>query len=290
MADITPDTACPTDVSRPVADRLARHWRGLTVSAIALLALVGWAYLAAAVAFGGRVADMGFGIAALQPLLDRLAGTVPALARAGGGHGPLMPAMAAWGAGDVALVFVMWAAMVFAMMVPTAAPTFRAYARAGGATAGWVMAGYTAVWLAVAVVATLAQTALTTAGALAPHMAPAGFALSVSILIAAGLYQFTPLKLACLARCRRPALLDERPLPAARAFRLGIDEGVACLGCCWALMAVMFAAGLMNLVAMAFLGALMGTEKLAKGLWLTYAIGSLLLVAGLTLAAGSFLG
>ncbi|WP_083656466.1 DUF2182 domain-containing protein [Mongoliimonas terrestris] len=294
MTHVSPhSTPHATDVATArLADdaRFARRSRLLTLAAVGVLAAVGWFYLVAAVAFGGRAADMGFGMAALQPLFDRLAATAPTVAAGGGEHGPLMPGMSAWGTADVALVFVMWGAMVFAMMLPSAAPTFRTYARSGIRIATAVMAGYTAVWLGVAVIGTGVQTALTTAGALAPHMAPVGSALSVSILIAAGLYQFMPLKHACLYRCRHPVVLDEPGLPAGRAFRLGLAEGIACLGCCWALMAVMFAAGLMNLVAMAFLGALMGTEKLANGLWLTYVIGGILLTAGLTLAAGSFLG
>lgn len=282
----------PTD--RPAAQlaaALGRRWRGLTLAAVALLALIGWAWLAAAVALGGSSAAMGPGMAAIAPLLDRLAAAAPGLAAAGGGHGPLMPGMAAWGVLDVVAVFAMWAAMVFAMMLPTAAPTFRAYALVGGRAAFAVMGGYTAVWLAVAVVATAAQTGLTAVGALAPHMTPAGVALSASVLVAAGLYQFTPLKQACLWRCRnpRPALLEDGA-GAGLAFRIGAEEGLACLGCCWALMAVMFAAGLMNLVVMALLGVLMGIEKVVSGVVLTYVVGILLLVLGVGLASGLLFG
>lgn len=288
MADPTlhPPLRSPTG-GNPLLAALTRHWRSSTLAAVALLAVIGWAYLAAAVAGAGTAMDAGFGMRAIAPWLDRLASTFPGLAA--GEHGALMPTMTAWAARDIALVFAMWSAMVFAMMLPTAAPTFAAYARDGTGRPGFVMAGYTAVWIGIAFVATLAQAGMTAIGAVAPHMAPAGLALSASVLVAAGLYQFTPLKAACLVRCRNPhaaEVLTDR----GQAFRLGVEEGLACLGCCWALMAVMFAAGLMNLVAMAFLGALMGWEKVANGIWLTRVIGVVLLVVGLALSSGPFIG
>lgn len=273
-----------------VADTVGRRWRGLSLAAVALLALAGWAWLIAAVALGGGAAAMGPAMGALAPLLDRLAAAFPALQGIGGDHGPLMPSAGPWGAVDVALVFAMWAAMVFAMMLPTAAPTFRAYAAAGGGRAAAVMAGYAAVWLVIAVVATAGQGGLTALGVLAPHMTPVTTALSASVLVAAGIYQFTPLKRACLVRCRNPraALLDGAS--PRLAFRIGVEEGVACLGCCWALMAVMFAAGVMNIAAMAFLGMLMGYEKLTAGYLFTYVTGAVLLLLGFGLASGSLFG
>lgn len=202
----------------------------------------------------------------------------------------LMPAMESNVSGSgLALGFAMWVAMVFAMMLPTAAPTFRAYADTIGRGTTTLIAGYTVVWLGASLLAMAIQTWLVHLGALAPHMAPAGLALSASILVAAGIYQFTPLKWACLLRCRNPrgAYVDDG---AWGAFRIGIEEGLACLGCCWAMMAVMFAAGMMNLAAMALLGALMGLEKLVSGVWLTYFLGVLLILAGVILASGLVIG
>lgn len=284
MADVT--NRNDAAAASRIADVLGARWRMLSLGAVLLLATAGWGWLALAVALGGTAADAGFGMSALQPLFDRLSASLPGYAAAGAGHGPLMPGIRAWTAGDFALVLAMWAAMVFAMMLPTAAPTFRAYAR-DGRTVAAVMAGYTAVWLAAAVAGASGQAALVALGALAPHMAPAGAALSASVLVAAGLYQFTPLKAACLARCRNPRTAEVTP---RFAFRIGVEEGLACLGCCWALMAVMFAAGLMNLVAMAILGAAMAAEKVAGGRWLTPAIGVVLLGAGGMLAAGLVAG
>jgi predicted metal-binding membrane protein len=216
-------------------------------------------------------------MAALEPLLSRLG--------LSSGH----VAVSAYAMSDIVALLVMWLAMVLAMMLPTAAPTLAAHA-AAGRNAALVGAGYLAVWGAIAVVATAGQAGLVAAGALSGHMAPAGTAMSASILIAAGIYQFTPLKFACLARCRSPhaAFADGRS--PMSALRLGVEEGIACLGCCWVLMAVMFAAGTMNLVAMAILGVLMGLEKVTSGLMLTYATGICLLIAGFGLASGPFFG
>lgn len=235
---------------------IGHHPRRLTVAAVLLMASVGWLWLIAAVLPGG-ISD------AMMAAMDD-------------------------SAGNLALTFAMWVAMVLAMMLPTAAPTFRAYADRAGAGTAALVGGYTTVWLVVAGVATAGQVGLIRVGALAPHMEPAGVALSASILIAAGIYQFTPLKWACLVRCRNPRVADlDIGVPA---FRIGVEEGLACLGCCWAMMAVMFASGLMNLGVMALLGALMGLEKQLSGLKMTYFLGLLLILAGVILASAPVIG
>lgn len=234
---------------------IGNHPRRLTVAAVVVMATIGWLWLAATV----LNSEMS---AALMPAME-----------------------SGLSAGDTALVLAMWVAMVFAMMLPTAAPTFRAYADTVGMGSIALIAGYTTVWLVVSLLASAVQLWLVHLGALAPHMAPAGVALSASILVAAGIYQFTPLKWACLVRCRNPRVADVES-GAGAAFRIGVEEGLACLGCCWAMMAVMFAAGLMNLAAMALLGVLMGLEKLLSGVKTTYFLGVLLILAGVILASG----
>ena len=238
-----------------LATALGNHPRRLTVAAVVAMAALGWLWLAVAV-WDGEFSD------ALMPAME----------------GGLT-------VGGSALVLAMWVAMVFAMMLPTAAPTFRAYADNVGVGAATLIAGYTTVWLVASLLATAVQLWLIHLGALAPHMAPAGVALSASILIAAGIYQFTPLKWACLVRCRNPRVGDIE-VGTGAVFRIGVEEGLACLGCCWAMMAVMFAAGLMNLAAMALLGVLMGLEKLVSGVRVTYFLGVLLILAGVILASG----
>lgn len=235
------------------------HPRQLTLAAVVLMAATGWLWLTVAVWNGDMAEDM-------------------------------MPAMGkGFGVGYVAMVLVMWVAMVFAMMIPTAAPTFHAYADAARSGTFALIAGYTSVWIVISLLATAFQVWLVHLGAMAPHMAPAGSALSASIMIAAGIYQFTPLKWACLVRCRNPRTADVMS-GAGDAFRIGIEEGLACLGCCWAMMAVMFAAGLMNLAVMALLGTIMGVEKLVSGVRTTYFLGVLLILAGVILASGLVIG
>jgi predicted metal-binding membrane protein len=274
------------DRSSRLATLLAARSRRLVTGAVVLMSSVGWLGLIVMVAGGQMPGALGPGMAPIVPVLDRLAAALPR--SAAGLHDATMPALGPWGVVDILLVLMMWVAMVLAMMLPTAAATFRAYADLGGRVVAGVIAGYTIVWLGFSAIGTGLQAALTALGALSPHMAPAGTALSASILIAAGIYQFTPLKRSCLIRCRNPYPAEIGEPDGGLAVRVGFEEGLACLGCCWAMMIVMFAAGLMNLVAMAFLGALMGIEKLAKGMATTYGLGVVLVLTGLLLAGGLF--
>ncbi|WP_299470447.1 DUF2182 domain-containing protein [uncultured Roseibium sp.] len=174
---------------------------------------------------------------------------------------------------DIAKIFAMWAMMSTAMMLPGALPMFRAYqdslvrlghVRQSVALAGVASVfGYLTVWLGYAVVATFAHWMLSKAGSLNDMMAPASMALTTSVLFAAGIYQFTPAKKACLERCWYPRWVfssgEHQGLLAG--YREGIVQGWACLGCCWAVMTVMFAVGLMNILWIALLGCVMALEK-----------------------------
>lgn len=174
---------------------------------------------------------------------------------------------------DIAKIFAMWAMMSTAMMLPGALPMFRAYqdnlVRLGHVRQSVVLAGvasvfgYLTVWLGYAFVATFAQWILSKAGSLNDMMAPASMALTTSVLFAAGVYQFTPAKKACLERCWYPRWVfssGENP-GFSSGYREGIVQGWACLGCCWAVMTVMFAVGLMNILWIALLGCVMALEK-----------------------------
>jgi predicted metal-binding membrane protein len=167
---------------------------------------------------------------------------------------------------DIATVFAMWVAMVLAMMLPAASPMLIAYTSAeeGGHVVSslWPLAGYLAVWLVFAIAATGAQVLLTAAGKMTPAMTPANLILAATTLIGAGIYQFTPLKVACLARCRMPPphFGDLSP-SVGRAFRDGLRRGQWSVGCSWALMSVMFAVGVMNVVWIVILGVIMAVEK-----------------------------
>jgi predicted metal-binding membrane protein len=143
-----------------------------------------------------------------------------------------------------------------------------------------VAAGYLAVWGAFSLAATLAQGGLEAAGLLAPGtMAAAAPMLAGGLLPAAGLYQLTPLKRACLRRCRSPvAFLAAHWRPgAAGAFRLGLAHGAYCVGCCWFLMALLFVGGVMNPLWIGAIALYVLAEKLApRGRLLSRASGLLL--------------
>ncbi len=267
---------------------------------VVITAGIGWAYLAIMVAVMVPDMDMGAlgpGMSVFNAFnnfsgLDAVArAALVALCSPGTGASFGMPATGAWGFVDVALVFLMWVMMAFAMMLPTAAPMLAAYAglaqkaRAEGQKAAPVVilaAGYLCIWGAFAVVATLVQWGLTELRAMTPMMAPASLVLAGTTLIAAGIYQFTPAKNACLVRCQTPLpfFLSNWRQDVVGVFRLGLDQGTLCFGCCWALMTVMFAVGVMNIVWIAILGVLMTIEKMVINPWVPRAIGLTFLVWG----------
>ncbi len=199
-----------------------------------------------------------------------------------------------WGAADAAPVFGMWAAMGLAMMLPTASPMILTYAEIAD-TAGRVgervvsplilIAGYVAVWLAFALMATAAQ--VLGGGWILRQTGNLPAALAGALIFGAGAYQFSSLKHACLNRCQRPFpfFFTNWTERTSGVFKLGLRQGSYCLGCCWALMVVMFAVGVMNVVWMAVLGALMTVEKMTTTGRFARVLGVCLMAAGATLAA-----
>jgi predicted metal-binding membrane protein len=184
-------------------------------------------------------------------------------------------------AGPVAAV-TMWALMSGAMMAPTAVPAFRTFDQLPGATGFWrLVAGFLFVWLGFSVLAGLTQVALYRSGLIGASGASVSIALTAALLIGAGAYQFSALKEACLSRCRAPltffmAHWDEGP------WRNGLRLGADCLGCCWALMALAFVGGTMNLGFMGLALVLMTLEKLPDlGQWITRPLGVALIGLGL---------
>jgi predicted metal-binding membrane protein len=192
-----------------------------------------------------------------------------------------------------ALSFAAWAAMAVVMMLPGAAPMLLTYAEIaetaavkGAATVSPLVlaAGYLAVWIAFAALASGIETVIS--AQIPPVSEWAIFALSGNLILA-GLYQFSALKHACLSRCRRPfgfffANWTDRD---AGVFRLGLRQGLYCLGCCWALMLLMLFVGAMNLVWMAGLAAIMAAEKLTRSQTLPRVIGIVLIAAGAVILA-----
>ncbi len=164
-----------------------------------------------------------------------------------------------WTTADVLLAFAMWAVMMVGMMTPSAAPVvllFAAHAPRHRRTNGMpglvfaFVAGYLLVWVLFSAAAALAQWALHQAALLSPMMTASSAWLGAAILIAAGVYQLTPFKGTCLTHCRSPLgfLMSHWREGTAGALRMGIAHGTYCLGCCWALMCVLFVVGVMNLM------------------------------------------
>jgi predicted metal-binding membrane protein len=210
----------------------------------------------------------------------------------------LMPAMTHWGTADLALVFVMWVIMMAAMMLPSAAPMVRMFAfsaqaqrddRTGARTSAFV-AGYMAVWTAFSAIATLAQWCLLELRLVSPMMESASHWLSGALLLGAGLYQFTPLKDACLSKCRSPLgfLMTEWRPGVRGAFLMGLRHGAYCTGCCAVLMLLLFVLGVMNLAWIALLTLIVLAEKYLwkESLWPSRALGTGLVVWGVSVIAG----
>ncbi len=174
----------------------------------------------------------------------------------------MMPTTAPWTATEFAFVFAMWAVMMVGTTTPSATPMIFIYARLGRqaaqqgkpfAASSWFAGGYLLAWVGFALVATFSRVVGAGTGELAtPEMAAASGVLSGIVLIVTGLYQWTPLKDACLRQCRTPLQFIQhhggfRP-DAFGSLALGARHGAYCVGCCWVLMAILFVGGVMNVL------------------------------------------
>jgi predicted metal-binding membrane protein len=251
----------------------------VAAACIVLLTALGWLTLAWLAA---GMSGEGSGLSSVLPL------GVQALCR---------PSFGAQAPG--AIVLMMWGAMTLAMMLPTAGPMLVTYAEIAETAAKkgerivspLVLAGgYGIVWLGFALVASAAQLLLTRLALIDPGMATASGLFSGVIFLAAGVYQFTPLKHACLTQCQRPFpfFFAHWQTSARGVFRLGVTQGLYCLGCCWAMMLVMFAVGVMNVVWMAALGIGMTIEKLGSGRRFSHIVGAALILGGVAFLVTAF--
>ena len=222
----------------------------------------------------------------------------------GHGGGPTLGQVAvphhhALGPGGFGVAFAMWMVMMVAMMLPAVLPWILLFSDVGQRrTDGNVAqrfptalfaAGYFAVWALFSLVAAAGQLLLQRLALLDPGRLALAPALAGGLWVAAGAFQLSPLKAACLRHCRTPLsflLTAWRPGRGA-AFRLGVRHGAFCLGCCWALMALSFALGVMNLAWMAFLTVFLCVEKIAPGgEWASRAFGLVSLAWGVALWIG----
>lgn len=205
----------------------------------------------------------------------------------------LMPmAMGGWTPLEAGLIALMWVVMMVAMMLPSAAPmillhatiTRRRRARGEVATStGAFATGYLAVWTLFSVAAVLLQFSLQRAALLSPMLALTHQGVAGVVLIGAGIYQWLPLKDACLRHCRSPLdfMLTEWREGDVGAFVMGLRHGAFCVGCCWVLMLLLFVGGVMSLTWMTALALWVLIEKLAPaGHWLAGAMGGVLVAWG----------
>jgi predicted metal-binding membrane protein len=245
---------------------MLRQERWIVIGSLAGVTILAWVYVLSGAAMGMSVSAMT--TTSLFPHTMTGMETMP-------GIGAMSTT---WSLGYTALMGAMWWVMMIAMMTPSAAPTILLYARVHrhaqnrGQIAetlvptGAFAFGYLAAWAAFAVTATALQWALETLGQLSAGMMwSQSKYFSAAILLSAGAYQFTPAKDACLRQCRSPAqfIADHFSENPMGAVRMGAIHGAYCIGCCWALMALLFVGGVMNILWIALLALFVFAEKLS---------------------------
>jgi len=237
-----------------------RRDRRVTMAALLGVATLAWGYLAwiaaqMSAADGAAMPDM--------PGMDMSA---------------MAPALQTWTPVHFLFVLAMWTVMMIGMMTPSVAPMVLIYQQVARhsaarghafAPAGWFAAGYLLAWTAFSLFASLSQWGLESLALLTPMMASASRMFGGALLIAAGVYQWLPAKEACLTQCRAPLSFIQQhggfQASARGSVRLGWQHGLYCIGCCWALMALLFVGGVMNLLWVAILMLVVLAEKLMPG-------------------------
>ena len=269
MAAGQPQTA--TETGSSALEQVLRKDRAIIVVAILIIAAIAWAYTV-------YLSETGMGMGSMQMSSDSTMGT-----------GMAMADMRSWSAADFGLMFVMWAVMMVAMMAPSATPMLLMFAtlnrrrrerEAPYVPTGVFLAGYVIVWAAFSLAATTGNWGLHQASLLSSMMgeSTSGY-LGGGLLLLAGAFQWSPLKYACLKQCRTPMgfLMTSWRDGHRGALRMGLEHGAYCLGCCWALMLLLFVLGIMNLVWIAALAAFVLAEKVApKGEWVSRITGVLM--------------
>jgi predicted metal-binding membrane protein len=272
-----------------------RRDRIVVIAALVTVIVLAWAYI---------LAGSGMGMSAFETtaMTRPPAGTnspnpdMPGMATGEGtsaGMQDMVMAAAtpmAWTPGYAVLMFFMWWIMMMAMMLPSAAPMILLFAmisrkqREHGAPyvpTGIFAAGYLLVWGGFSLVAVAAQWGLERTGLLSSMMIGTSVLLGAGLLIAAGAYQLSPLKHACLRHCRSPLFFISHHWRAGNlgALRMGIEHGAFCTGCCWFLMALLFYGGIMNLYWIVGLAVFVLLEKTIPGGHLLGRITGALLIA-----------
>jgi len=272
------DSGVGCEIVHPVATDAAvrRRDRAVIVLAVALLTALTWSYLF------WLSADMAMGGMDMTGLRMIPSGT-----------GLMTPMDVPWRAMEFAFVFAMWTVMMVGMMTPSAVPMFLMYARVGRQTEArgrplsatvWFAVGYFLVWIAFALFATLVQWALERTALLDFTMATTDNVLGGLVFVAAGLYQWTRLNDLCLAECQRPFEFVMRHgghrRDAPGCVVLGFRHGAYCVGCCWALMALLLVGGVMNVLWIVLLALLAFLERVTSMGRLIARLAGIVLVAG----------
>ncbi|MET3522854.1 DUF2182 domain-containing protein [Mesorhizobium abyssinicae] len=285
-------------------EAVLRRDRAVVAAALVVIAVLAWAYvlwLAADMSMPATPAQAGGDMAGMN-MSDPSTMDMSGMDMPGMDMGEAVaPAFRAWAAADFGFIFAMWAVMMVGMMTPSVAPMLLLYAGVGRkaaasgrtiASTGWFFSGYLLVWIGFSLAATGAQWLLARLALLDPMMATNSGILGGVILIAAGIYQWTPMKGVCLSQCQAPiAFLTRhggfRTAPLG-ALRLGIAHGAYCLGCCWALMALLFVGGVMNVLWIAAIAILILLEKtVPTGRALPRISGAVMVATGVWLLAGA---
>jgi predicted metal-binding membrane protein len=251
------------------------HPRFIILAALLLLTLLAWSY----------VLWVRAGMMAPSPDMPSMSmAEMAAMAS---------PGFTPWSPGHFLFIFAMWAVMMVGMMLPTVTPMLLLYMRlaqqagASGrpfAATVWFAGGYLLVWTGFSLLATLAQYGFERLALLTPMMQSANILFGAALLVAAGLYQWTPPKSACLSQCRAPLAFVQRHggfrAERRHAVRLGVLHGAYCVGCCWALMALLFVGGVMNILWIVGLMILMLAEKIMPGGRILSKIAGVAMIAG----------
>jgi len=242
-----------------------RRDRQAVIAALVIVVALSWIWILLGAGTGMSVMDMIFGSSA-----DDMAA---------------MMAPAVWTPGYVGIMFTMWWVMMAAMMLPSAAPILLLFARINRKEktagkpfipTGIFAAGYLVAWGGFSAAATGLQWALERLGLLSPMMVSTSYWLGGTILLAAGVWQLTPIKGMCLRHCRSPMgfLVQSWRPGRAGAFRMGLEHGSFCLGCCWFLMGLLFFGGIMNLFWIIGLAVFVLLEKtVPMGSWIGRFVG-----------------
>lgn len=272
-----------------------RRDRAVVVIAIIVITVLAWVYIqwfAAQMEMAAMAATHLPADSEAMAGMDMPSGVATAIA----------PAFRSWSVADFAFTFTMWAVMMVGMMTPSVAPMLLLYATVGRnavtrgrslAATGWFVAGYLSTWIAFSLAATGAQWTLTRLALLTPMMESASGIFGGIVLIAAGVYQWAPLKDSCLRQCQTPLgfLMSHggfRSDPFG-ALRLGAEHGTYCVGCCWVLMTLLFVGGIMNLLWIAGLAILILLEKVVPmGRLIPRVAGAVIATSGVFLLFAQF--